>query len=257
MYHPQWEFPLPIRLPTELKVLQSDSSLLADVWVTRVSAVVPPWLADTDVRRGIRAILAKDRCLEERRRLGREADNLCRWYGHQLAAVELAMRLPQSKDLSCEPCYIRLNMVGQDAAVLFLLKQQKEELLLLRFRWRTPLVSDIRFQSQTTQAIQTAERLSGTSSSVSMHWVYLNVEEDEADEAWQTDDPIADDESCLVHDTLECISELQATSDYLEADFSATSELEAMSDELLAEPEMWISQHNPVSKAAKPCPSIS
>jgi hypothetical protein len=35
--------------------------------------------------------------LEERRRLGLEADNLCQWFGHQLAAVTLALRLPSSK----------------------------------------------------------------------------------------------------------------------------------------------------------------
>ena len=37
-------------------------------------------------------MLSKDRCLEERKRLGDEGDNLCRWYGDELAAVELALR---------------------------------------------------------------------------------------------------------------------------------------------------------------------
>ena len=97
-YKPEWKFPLPDPLPAELGALREDGSLLADVWVTRLSesAAMPKWLEDPQVRTGIRAVLDKDRCLEERRRLGREADNLCRSYGRELAAIELAMRSPQS-----------------------------------------------------------------------------------------------------------------------------------------------------------------
>ena len=57
---------------------------------------MPRWLTDIMVRKGIQAVLAKDRCLEERRRLEIEAENLCRSYGRELAAVELAMRDPNS-----------------------------------------------------------------------------------------------------------------------------------------------------------------
>ena len=96
LYQPAWNFPLPEALPEELKVLREDSSLLSDVWITRISPEVPRWLEDSDVRSGIRAVLAKDRCLEERRRLEMEADNLCRAYSLNLAAVELAMRDPNS-----------------------------------------------------------------------------------------------------------------------------------------------------------------
>ena len=97
-YKPEWNFPLPDPLPAELGPLREDGSLLADVWVTRLpeSTAMPKWLEDPQVRTGIRAVLEKDRCLEELRRLGREADNLCRSYGRELAAVELAMRSAQS-----------------------------------------------------------------------------------------------------------------------------------------------------------------
>ena len=95
-YLPQWNFPLPSTLPVELGPLRDDPSLLADVWVTRISTTVPKWLNDPKVRSGIRAVLDKDRCLEERRRLGLEADNLCRSYGRDLAAIELAMRQRKS-----------------------------------------------------------------------------------------------------------------------------------------------------------------
>jgi hypothetical protein len=59
----------------------------------------PRWLTDVDVRKGIRAMLKSDRCLEERRRLGLEADNLCCWFGRELAAIELALRLPASTSI--------------------------------------------------------------------------------------------------------------------------------------------------------------
>ena len=99
-YEPDWEFPLPARLPTKLDTLREDPSLHMDGWVTRISTTIPRWLKDPDVRRGIRAVLSKDRCVEERRRLGREADNMLQWYGFQLAAVELAIRLPTSTYIS-------------------------------------------------------------------------------------------------------------------------------------------------------------
>ena len=97
LYQPEWSFPLPAALPMELGPLREDSSLLADVWVTRVSTPTPRWLGDVPVRKGIQALLAKDRCLEERRRLQMEADNLCHSYGWDLSAIELAMRNPDSK----------------------------------------------------------------------------------------------------------------------------------------------------------------
>ncbi len=95
LHKKRWNIPLPARLPTELGTLREDPSLLTDVWITQVSGPTPRWLEDVNVRRGIRAMLANDRCLEERRRLGNEADNLCRWYGQELAAVELAIRTPR------------------------------------------------------------------------------------------------------------------------------------------------------------------
>ena len=42
-------------------------------------------------------MLKQDRCLEEQHRLSVEADNLFQWYGNELAAVELALRIPESK----------------------------------------------------------------------------------------------------------------------------------------------------------------
>jgi len=68
----------------------------------------PPalWLEDRDVRTGIQAMLKVDRCLEERRCLGWEADNLCRWFGRELAAVELALRRPKSAFVNSSVSFI-------------------------------------------------------------------------------------------------------------------------------------------------------
>ena len=96
LYKPEWNIPLPEPLPTQLAVLRDSSSLMEDVWIVPAEGEVPRWLEDSDVREGIRAILKLDRCLEERRRLGIEADNLCRWFGQELSALEVALSTPSS-----------------------------------------------------------------------------------------------------------------------------------------------------------------
>ncbi|PIL33336.1 hypothetical protein GSI_04787 [Ganoderma sinense ZZ0214-1] len=188
LYEPAWNFPLPSQLPEELNALREDSSLLSDVWVTKVAPTTPQWLENPDVRTGIRAVLAKDRCREERRRLEREAENCCQWYGRELAATELAMRL------------------SKNAAILFLLRQQKEDILLLQFRWRTPFVSNLRFQTQTSEALRLAEGLSGSSATVPIRWVRLNFQHDlEEDEGPPLEE--VTEEACLAQDVLEVVSD--------------------------------------------------
>ena len=89
--------PLPSPLLTKLAELRNDQSLLEDVWISPSVREIPWWLEDIDVREGIRAVLKIDRCLEEQRRLGIEADNMCRWFSHELCAIELAIWQPESK----------------------------------------------------------------------------------------------------------------------------------------------------------------
>jgi hypothetical protein len=97
LYDSTWSIPLPQPLPTNLVALRDGHNLMEDVWITPSATEVPRWLEDLDVREGIRAMLKLDRCLEERRRLGFEADNLCRWFGRELVALELATRTPACK----------------------------------------------------------------------------------------------------------------------------------------------------------------
>ncbi|KAI0676695.1 hypothetical protein C8Q78DRAFT_960079 [Trametes maxima] len=184
MYEDSWNIPLPQPLPTELAALRDDSSLLADVWITPVIGVIPRWLQDTSVRKGIRAMLALDRSIEERRRLGCEADNLCRWYGRELAAAELALQLPQYADIS------------------FLLQQKLGELVLLQVRWRNPLVSDLRFESHTEEAPRIAARYTGKEMSVPIRWVHIPFQ-DQPEEHDRADSDIADEETIIARDALE------------------------------------------------------
>ncbi|KAI0716907.1 hypothetical protein C8Q76DRAFT_795144 [Earliella scabrosa] len=186
-YKKSWKIPLPKHLPVELGALRNDPSLLTDVWVTPVTSEspTPRWLDDPDMRRGIRVMLAKDRCLEERRRLGDEADNLCRWYGNELAAVELALRTS---------CY---------SPIAFLLQQRKAELLLLQARWRTPLASELRFISRTEEAARIAERLSGTSQTQPLTWVHLTFSDGhENEDHAELEDYYCDPDTVLAQDTI-------------------------------------------------------
>jgi len=89
---PTANIPLPQHLKTDLSLLRDDPYLMEDVWVHPSTEAAPPWLTDTKVRKGIRAMLKVDRCMEEHRRLGREADNLSRWFGRELAAIELSIQ---------------------------------------------------------------------------------------------------------------------------------------------------------------------
>jgi hypothetical protein len=97
LYNPSYSIPLPSPLPTKLADLHSDQSLLHDVWITPAEGEIPRWLQDRDVHEGIRALLKRDRCREEQRRLEMEADNMWRWFGQELATLKLALRLPQCK----------------------------------------------------------------------------------------------------------------------------------------------------------------
>lgn len=90
------DIPVPQPLPTDLTQLRnSNSDLMEDVWTSPLPDKKVRWLEEPKVREGIRAMLKQQRCLEERRRLGGEADNLCRWFGEELCAVELALRRPE------------------------------------------------------------------------------------------------------------------------------------------------------------------
>ncbi|KAJ7588794.1 hypothetical protein C8J56DRAFT_1049722 [Mycena floridula] len=99
--NPDCRIPIPDRLLTTIKELRDCPHLHEDVWISKsADGEIPQWLADLDLRNAIRAHLRLDRCDEERCRLGRESDNMCRWFGRKLAALELAIRCERFQPFS-------------------------------------------------------------------------------------------------------------------------------------------------------------
>ncbi|KAG2336107.1 hypothetical protein BDR05DRAFT_978861 [Suillus weaverae] len=119
----------------------SDPSLMEDVWITPSTGQVPQWLEDAD------------RCREEQKRLGIEADNLCHFFGEELAALKLALCTP-----GCE-------------LISVLLRQRRNQLLRLQTRWANPLASSLRFTSRAKDALEIAITLSGGVQSPNVHWL--------------------------------------------------------------------------------------
>jgi hypothetical protein len=69
---------------------------MEDVWIKRDFGKTPRWIESPEVREGIRAMLSLDQCREERQRLGREADNMCQWFGNELTYTEIVIADPKS-----------------------------------------------------------------------------------------------------------------------------------------------------------------
>ncbi|KAG1851783.1 hypothetical protein C8R48DRAFT_810421 [Suillus tomentosus] len=194
-YDPSWGIPLPSPLPTKLAELRGDPSLMEDVWITPSTGQVPRWLEDADVRDGIRALLKRERCREEQKRLGTEADNLCRFFGDELAALELALRTP-----GCE-------------LISVLLRQRHNQLLRLQTRWANPLASSLRFTSRAKDALEIAITLSGSAQTPNMHWLSTTLLEVPDPEGELTDVQFAEP-----HDLPAAESEHTALADVLEGD---------------------------------------
>ncbi|KAG2113977.1 hypothetical protein DEU56DRAFT_874329 [Suillus clintonianus] len=154
LYDPSWGIPLPMALPTKLADLRNDQALMEDVWIAPSAGDIPRWLDDSDVRDGIRALLKHDRCQEERQRLSIEADNLCRYFGDELAALELAL--------------------SSDANELFIfsLRTRRDHLLQLRSRWENPFASVARFSDRVKVATDLAKTLTRGATKASLSWIH-------------------------------------------------------------------------------------
>ncbi|KAJ2911367.1 hypothetical protein MD484_g9047, partial [Candolleomyces efflorescens] len=151
---PEFNIPTPRSLPTDLKELRKPGSeVWEDVWTTRLDLKPPKWLESKEARDGIRAMLKLDRCKEEMKRLAMEANNLCNWYGRELASIETAVSQPQNARLSLQ------------------LEEAREGLLLLRNHWATPFASRIRFEGKIEEAVATPSRLGLSPFKRHLNWV--------------------------------------------------------------------------------------
>jgi len=221
LHRPEWSIPVLRPLPTQLSVLRDSENLLEDVWVTPTNGKVPRWLDDVDVRNGIRAMLKVNRCLEERRRLGLEADNLCRWFGSELAAVQLALESGESKSLVFS--FLYSHQTTTDELLHVHLKNRMDRLLLLKTRWTTPLGSAVRFDLHVANATEIARRILGIAQpSRSLTWISTTYPEKFFTLADDEDD-IADDGICENDCTPEVDSDQTVLSDILAADDDSDS----------------------------------
>ena len=91
-------FPLPQPLPTEIGKLREHDDLTVDVWVGSANEQdAPEWLKNAKVRDGIRNQLKQDRSQEELIRLRKEANNMLRWYYHQLLLIQISLCMPKTR----------------------------------------------------------------------------------------------------------------------------------------------------------------
>ncbi|KAJ2911799.1 hypothetical protein MD484_g8611, partial [Candolleomyces efflorescens] len=127
---PEWNVPVPEALPTDVHKLRTKSHIMEDVWIEQSVGQTPRWIESPEVRHGIRAMLSLDRCREERVRLGKEGDNMCRWFGSELTKTRLAMANPST-----------------DAPILRHLEAYETRLLLSEPKWSgSQAVLKLRYQ---------------------------------------------------------------------------------------------------------------
>ncbi|KAF9031576.1 hypothetical protein BJ165DRAFT_1358214 [Panaeolus papilionaceus] len=137
--------PLPNHLSTKVAQLRDDPNLMEGVWITALADnEETPWMDDPTVRKGIQAILKLDRCLEERRRIGMEADNMCRQFGCNLLAAEIALRRTENSPIAQQ------------------LTTYRDHLLLLKYQWITPLATAVRYQTHVERSTTLANIIAGT-----------------------------------------------------------------------------------------------
>ncbi len=116
-----------------------------------------------------------------------------------LSALLIVSMIPLSAHTSANGFHV----YGSDSTIAFLLEQRKVELLLLQARWRTPLASDGRFNTNTSEAVRIAERLSGLPVTQTLFWV--NVTSQEIETRPEPEEAIFDADTVLAQD---CIDDL-------------------------------------------------
>ena len=151
LHHPEWNIPLPQPLSTQLAVLCNSSILMEDVCISQSQGEVLKWLEDADVWEGIWAVLKLDWCAEEWCCLGVEANNLCRWFGWELYAIEVALLMLLSKFICfIMECALLIHCLDSEIAVL--LWQKWTSLLNLKSCWTNTLAASAQFEAHLSTA---------------------------------------------------------------------------------------------------------
>ena len=118
--------PIPIDLEG-LFHLDVDDNIWQDIGLTDENdnnIAIPPWLADDDVREGIRALLDYNRCEEEEERLKQERISLQQWFTEEWIILDTAISWSQN-----------------DSEVLYQLLERQNYLLKLCITWQLCLKS--------------------------------------------------------------------------------------------------------------------
>ncbi|RXW12578.1 hypothetical protein EST38_g13277 [Candolleomyces aberdarensis] len=155
---PEWNIPLPEPLPTNMGELKTCTTLMENVWIEPIQGDSQRWVHDQDVRDGIRAMLRLKRCREEHQRLGREADNMLKWYRKELKAIATAI-----KDSS------NVLLVSQ-------LRLEFEELAGLKSSWATSLITEASYEAHLSCIVQAAD-------GIQLTWAPVKVADDSIDDS--------------------------------------------------------------------------
>jgi hypothetical protein len=160
---PEWNIAIPSKLPVDLKELQEDPDLLEDVWIAQSkspSDAPPKWFTDVNVRRGIKAQLKLDRCVEERMRLDFEGSNMIRWYEEELCTLLLANRLSQGEYFLTFIFVFVLNVLRDLGSVFYpRLGTRLYEHKLYAKRWESPFCTPSNFLDAEDRASKVVDKI--------------------------------------------------------------------------------------------------
>jgi hypothetical protein len=76
-----------------LFALDVDDDIWEDAGLDDEDGVIPPWLGDNNVRKGIRSVLMLDRCVEEEHRLVNERASMQLWMHEEWETVQRAIAM--------------------------------------------------------------------------------------------------------------------------------------------------------------------
>ncbi|KAG6912368.1 hypothetical protein DXG01_015090, partial [Tephrocybe rancida] len=114
--------------------LDVDDTIWEDIGLEEgTPAALPPWLADEDMRAGIKALLERDRCIEEEVRLRHECRSMRVWLSEEWCIVNLA--------LGTGLCFLSLFDRGlinslDDQSLAYHLRLWRSSLLRLCSQWQ-------------------------------------------------------------------------------------------------------------------------
>ena len=153
--------------------------------------------------------------------------------------------------LSSLHALITHTILCSDLKIAFLLRQRKEQVLLRKHQWRTPFVSDHRFDAMTSEAIRFAEGLSGATEPITVNWLCVHLSEAEEDDFHDlVPSPPADDDMCLLGDTLEAMLVEESPNDQENPDAHSENQPFVTSESIpMPDRELLMSDTSPVRLA--------